>query len=191
LPPEVSRYRPGASRRALKGAPGRASTGPKGDRPENHPDSPTPPSSPIDIPLVLPLNTSYPQENRYRDASVAAQRAKSGSVLKQIETAAAPQAKALQAKMAKAKDDSWVRDFWAFREQFQFAEAARTLLDAYARLRQDHDKPAADLFWKARGDFQNNDREAAYKRYEEIVGKYYGSKWYYYAKRGLEARGNR
>ena len=40
----------------------------------------------------------------------------------------------------------------------------------------------------ARADFQKNDAAAGYRKYEEIVAKYYASKWYYYAKRGLENR---
>jgi len=127
-------------------------------------------------------------EKRYRDAASAGQRGKAGAALNQVEAAAAAAAKPLASKIAKAKDDSWIKDFWAFRQDFQFTEAAKPLLEAYSKLRAEHSKPAEDLFWKARGDFQRNDSAAAYKKYEEIVGKYFASKWYFYAKRGLESR---
>lgn len=128
------------------------------------------------------------QQKRYRDASWAGQRAKAATVLKGVDTAAAAAAKPLAAKVAKAKDDSWVKDFWAFRQEFQFAAAAKPLLEAYAKLRAEHARPGEELFWKARADFQRDDAAAAYKKYEEIVAKHFASKWYYYAKRGLENR---
>lgn len=128
------------------------------------------------------------REKRFRDASSAGTRAKAAGPLKQVETAAAAQAKPLAQKITKARDDSWVKDFWAFRQEFQFAEAAKPIVEAYAKLRSEQDKPAADLFWAARGDFQKNDAAAAYRKYEEIVAKYCASKWYFYAKRGLESR---
>jgi predicted esterase len=127
-------------------------------------------------------------EKRWRDAGSAGQRAKSAAAMKQVEAAATAAAKPLTAKIAKSKDDAWIRDFWAFRLEFGFTDAAKPLMDAYAKLRGEHAKPAEDLFWKARADFQKNDSAAAYKKYEEIVAKYFASKWYFYAKRGLESR---
>ncbi|HEX7897895.1 MAG TPA: hypothetical protein VF950_09055 [Planctomycetota bacterium] len=128
------------------------------------------------------------KQKRYRDASSAGQRAKAASALKAVEAAATAAAKPLAAKMAKAKDDAWVKEFWAFRQDFQFTDAAKPLMEAYAKLRAEHAKPAEELFWKARADFQRDNAAAAYKSYEEIVAKYYASKWYYYAKSGLSAR---
>ena len=126
------------------------------------------------------------KEKRWRDASVAAKRAKSAS-MKQVEAAAAAAVKTLAPKMSKG-DDSWVREFWAMRADFAFTDAAKPLMDAYAKLRGDHEKPAEGLFWGARGDFQKSDKAAGYKKYEEIVAKYYASSWYFYAKRSLEKR---
>ncbi len=128
------------------------------------------------------------REGRWRDAWSAGTRAKAAPVLAKAESAAASKAKPLSAKMAKAKDDSWVKDYWAFRDEFEFTEAAKPLVAEYARLRAQHDRPAEDLFFRARADFQKNDDAAAYKKYEEIVAKYFGSKWYWYAKRSLAAR---
>jgi len=127
-------------------------------------------------------------EKRWRDATVAAQRGKAGAVQKAAEREAAGRGKALAARMAKEQNDSWVRDFWAYRADFQFTDAAKPLLNAYSKLRDEHDQPAKNLFFKAREDFQNNRDADAYRSYEEIVKKYYGSSWYFYAKRGLEKR---
>ena len=127
-------------------------------------------------------------EKRWRDATVAAQRSKSPAAQKAAEREAAARAKPLAARMAKEQNDSWVRDFWAYRAEFQFTDAARPLLDVYAKLREQHDGPAEELFHRARANFQMKKDAEAYKSYEEIVKKYYGSKWYFYAKRGLEKR---
>jgi pimeloyl-ACP methyl ester carboxylesterase len=127
-------------------------------------------------------------EKRWRDATVAAQRSKAAAVQKAAEREAAGRGKALAARMVKEQNDSWVRDFWAYRTEFQFTDAAKPILGAYAKLRDEHDRPAKDLFFKARGDFQGNRDAEAYRSYEEIVKKYYGSRWYFYAKRGLEKR---
>jgi predicted esterase len=127
------------------------------------------------------------KERDWRGASWAASRGKASAVSKQVEAAAAPAAKALAPKMSKP-GDGWVKEFWTFREQFGLTDAARPLMEAYAKLREAHQKPAEDLFWAARGDFQKGDKAAGYKKYEEIVAKYFGSKWYFYAKRGLDAR---
>jgi predicted esterase len=132
--------------------------------------------------------TTMAAQKQYRSASSAGQRARSSTALKAVEQAAAAAAKPLAAKIAKSKDDAWVRDFWAFRHDFQYAEAAKPLLEVYAKLRAEHQRPAEDLFFKARADFQRKDSAAAYKKYEEIVAKYFASRWYFYAKRGLEAR---
>jgi pimeloyl-ACP methyl ester carboxylesterase len=127
-------------------------------------------------------------QRRWRDATVAAQRGKAGAVQKAAEREAAARGKALAARMSKEQNDSWVRDFWAYRADFQFTDAARPILSAYAKLREEHEKPAETLFFKARGDFQASRTAEAYRSYEEIVKKFYGSSWYFYAKRGLEKR---
>jgi len=141
-----------------------------------------------DAKKLAPFAATAAGERRWRDATVAAQRGKVAAAQKAAEREAAARGKALAARMAKEQNDSWVRDFWAYRADFQFTDAAKPLLDAYAKLREEHDRPAKDLFFKARGDFEKNREADAYRSYEEIVKKYYGSKWYFYAKRGLEKK---
>jgi pimeloyl-ACP methyl ester carboxylesterase len=132
--------------------------------------------------------TAAAGQRRWRDATVAAQRAKAGAVQKAAEREAAARGKALAARMSKEQNDSWVRDFWAYRADFQFTDAAKPILAGYGKLREEHENSARTLFFKARDDFQNNRAAEAYRSYEEIVKKWYGSSWYFYAKRGLEKR---
>ncbi len=139
-----------------------------------------------DAKKLAPFIDKAVKEKRWRDLSVAAKRGKSAA-MKQAETAAAAAIKPLGPRMSKA-DDSWVRDFWAMRAEFAFTDAARPLMDAYAKLRANHEPPAEGLFWSARGDFQKSDEDAGYKKYQEIVAKHYASSWYFYAKRSLESR---
>ncbi|MCI0676842.1 MAG: hypothetical protein L0Y42_13840, partial [Phycisphaerales bacterium] len=87
--------------------------------------------------------------------------------------------------IAENKDGSWVDDFLAFREKFALAKSAKPALEAYAKLREQHQGPADDLFNKARGDFQSGNQDAGYAKYREIVDRYYASSWYRSAKRWL------
>lgn len=138
-------------------------------------------------------------KGEFRDALAVADRAarldtrkryssKIRSLRKAVDKKAAPQVKALAKAMARAADDSWVADFMKFRAQFEFADSAKGVLQAYGTLREKHEKPARDLWYAARRDFQAKRRDEGYKKYEEIVAKYYGSSWYRYAKRSLERR---
>lgn len=135
----------------------------------------------------------------YRDAVALAARAKAldkagrfaskaKAVEQAVEREAGPKAKALERRIAQAKDDAWVEDFTAFRSQFEFAACARPVKDAYAKLRAEHEKPADELFWSARKDFQNGRDDEGYRKAGEIVSKYYASSYYRYAKGWLSKR---
>ncbi|MGH9392503.1 MAG: alpha/beta hydrolase, partial [Vicinamibacteria bacterium] len=135
----------------------------------------------------------------YRDAIALADRARAldkggklsakiKAVDQAVEKEAAPKAKALEKVVSGAKDDSWVADFVAFRAAFEFAACSKPLMDAHAKLRSQHEKPADGLFWSARGDFQNGKEDEGYKKAEEIVAKYYASSYYRYAKAWLAKR---
>lgn len=134
-----------------------------------------------------------------RDATAAIARARSldsagklqsklQSLEMQIDQLAGPEAKKLLASITAAKDDSWVKSYFVFRSRFQFAPAASDAMDAYRKLRAQHEEPAQKLFNEARGDFQRNNRDAGYAKYEEIVKKYYASSVYRYAKPAIENR---
>ncbi len=105
-----------------------------------------------------------------------------------IDKEAAPAAKSLEKKLQQPKDDGWVADFVRFRSRFEFSEPGRKVMELHAKLRALHEKPAEELFFAARQDFQAQKRDAAYAKYEELVKKYYAASWYRYAKDGLDRR---
>jgi poly(3-hydroxybutyrate) depolymerase len=138
----------------------------------------------------------------YRDALAYLQRAQEldtagaqSSAIKtlrqKIEQQAAVPAKSLEAAMAKPDGgNAWVADFDAFRQQFEFTDAAATAMAEYAKLRKQHEAPAEKLWAKTRKAFQDGDKEQGYKTCEEIVSKYYASTYYRYAKQTLDERGS-
>ncbi len=133
-------------------------------------------------------------EKRYRDATGALLRAKEldpsgrlgttiGELFVRVDQAALPEASKLEKTLASNKDSSWVDPFWDFRARFAFAPAAAGVLKAYEKLRAEHEKPAADLFWKARGE-----EDAAKKKvmYREILERYYASSFYRMVRRWVQ-----
>jgi predicted esterase len=140
-----------------------------------------------DAKKLQPASALLLKEEDWRGASHASRASKATAISKQVETAAAARAKTLAKEMAKP-GDAWVLDFFDFRAKFGLTDAARPLLAAYDRLRADHDRPAGQLFWAARDDFNGGRKDAGYRKYEEIVAKHFGSRWYWYAKRSLNNR---
>jgi Arc/MetJ-type ribon-helix-helix transcriptional regulator len=134
----------------------------------------------------------------YRDATAALRRlvtlesqfeaAAVQALKQQIDNAAEPAVKRLQAMISASQDDSWVPDFIAFRVQFQFADAAQPVMKAYQQLRAEHEAPATKHWNSARQEFQKGNQNAGYAHYEEIVKKYYASSWYRYAKPAVDRR---
>ena len=92
-----------------------------------------------------------------------------------IDAAAAAQAEPLAKSIAANADAQWVDPFWEFRARFAFAPAAQGVLKAYQKLRDDHQKPAQERFFKARGSQDDKERKALYR---EIVERYYASSYY-------------
>jgi pimeloyl-ACP methyl ester carboxylesterase len=139
------------------------------------------------------------KQREYRDALAAADRAaeldtakaqakRIEAVRKAIEEPAAKAAATLQPLIEKAKDDSWVAQFVKFRRDFEFTQAAKPVMQSYADLRKEHEKPARDLFNAARKDFNEKKPNDAYAKYTQIVREYYASSWYRYAKSALASR---
>jgi hypothetical protein len=138
----------------------------------------------------------------YRDALAYLQRAQEldtagaqASPLKalrqKIEQQATAPAKALEAAIAKPDGGSaWVADFDAFRQQFEFTDAAATVMAEYAKLRKQHEAPAEKLWAQTRKSFQDGAKERGYQMCEEIVSNYYASTYYRYAKQALDERAN-
>ncbi len=125
-------------------------------------------------------------EERWRDATGALERArehnKDAARTKRIEAlsarideAAAPEAEKLEKAIAADDDGSWVDSFWEFRARFAFTPAARDTLKAYQKLRDEHQQPAEERFYRARGSQDDAKRKELYR---EIVEKYYASSFY-------------
>jgi len=137
------------------------------------------------------------KDERFREAAAACARAGSvkGAAAKSLKAARAaldklakPRSAKLLQQIAKIPNDSWVADFLKFREGFEFTADGTKVVAAYLKLRESHEKKAEELFWEARGLFQEDRNDEAYRKYEEIVSKYYASSWYRYAKKGLQDR---
>jgi poly(3-hydroxybutyrate) depolymerase len=92
-------------------------------------------------------------------------------------------------KRIEANDDaSWVDAFLEFRDDFEFAEAAKPAMDAYAKLRAAHEEPAKALYSKARGLLRAGQKDEGWKRYGELVAKYPASSYYRRVKRWIDER---
>jgi predicted esterase len=139
------------------------------------------------------------QAGHYRDAIAALRNLKD---LKQSE-AVKQRADGLRASIdakAKAKadeflpkikanaDGSWVDGFLAFRDEFEFADAARPAMDAFEALRKQQEPAAQKAFQEGMMLFQQGKQAEGYARYQEIVDKYYASPRYRNIKEQLEAR---
>ena len=61
-------------------------------------------------------------------------------------------------------------------------------MKAYRDLREQHEKPARELWTAARKDFAEKNAEQGYKKYQKLVSDYYASSWYRHAKSALASR---
>jgi hypothetical protein len=105
-----------------------------------------------------------------------------------IDTKAAAGAKQFLPKINDPKAKNWIDPFLAYRDDFEFAPAAREVMEAFVKLRAEHEKPANKLFNEARAAFQQNNKDAGYAKYQEIVDKYFASSSYRNVKRWLAER---
>jgi predicted esterase len=136
---------------------------------------------------------------RYRDAIAAVNRAKAlkldaaatarvERLTKDIDAKAAPGAKDFLKKIKDPKDNKWVDPFLTYRDDFEFAPAARDVMEAFSALRAEQEKPAAKSMNEARAAFQQGNKDQGYAKYQEIVDKYYAASSYRNAKRWLAER---
>ncbi len=139
-----------------------------------------------DVERLVAIAEEQAQAGEYRAAGAALSRARGVGaedplasrldvVEARIEELAAPPASSLLEAIEAAESNVWVDDFWAFRRDFALTLAAQRVLDAYARLREEHAKPAQNLFYEAR---RERDEAARTAKYREILEKYYASKWW-------------
>jgi hypothetical protein len=104
-----------------------------------------------------------------------------------IDTRAGPEAKRFLEKI-RAGEPGWIDAFLDFRDQFEFADASREVMDAFQALRAQHEEPAKKAFGEARAAFQQGRAADAYAKYQEIVDKDYASSFYRSVKRTLSER---
>jgi hypothetical protein len=139
------------------------------------------------------------EAGRYRDAVAAlrnlkglkqtdAQKQRADRVRASIDAKAKPKADAFLPQIQANKDGSWVDDFLAFRDEFEFADAARPAMEAFDALRKQQEPAAQKAFQDALMLFRQGKRDEGFAKYREIVEKDYASTRYRNIKEQLEAR---
>jgi predicted esterase len=84
--------------------------------------------------------------------------------------------------------ETWIDAFLAYRDDFEFAPAAREVMQAFNALRTEHEASAKKLLDESRAAFQQGRRDEGYQKYQEIVDKYYAASSYRNVKRWLAER---
>jgi hypothetical protein len=136
---------------------------------------------------------------RYRDAIAAlrnakglrqtdAQKRRADRLRASVDTMAKAKADELLPKIKANADGSWVDDFLAFRDEFEFADGARAAMDAFEALRQRHEPAAQRPFQEGLMLLRQGKQAEGYAKYQEIVDKYYASPRYRNIKEQLKAR---
>ena len=88
----------------------------------------------------------------------------------------------------KGEGGPWVDELLAYRDDFEFAPAARELMEAFGALRAQHEGPAKKLMDEARAAFNQRRREEGYAKYQEVVEEYFAASSYRNVKRWLAGR---
>jgi hypothetical protein len=139
------------------------------------------------------------EAGRYRDAIAAlrhlqglkptdAQKTRADCLRATIDARAKAKVDELLPRIKANADGSWVDDFLAFRDEFEFADGARAAMDAFGALRRQHEAPARRAFEEAIMLFRQGKPDQGYARYQDIVDKYYASPRYRNVKEQLQAR---
>jgi predicted esterase len=107
---------------------------------------------------------------------------------REVDAQASLGAKEFLPRIASSQDQAWIDGFLAYRDDFEFAPAAREVMQAFAAVRAEHDGPARKALDEARAAFQAGRADEGYAKYQEIVDKYYGAALYRNVKRWLAER---
>jgi predicted esterase len=107
---------------------------------------------------------------------------------KDVDAKAAPKAKTFLASIKANKDGSWVEGFLAFRDEFEYADAASAAMAAFNDLRAKQDPLASKAMGEARQAFNQGRRDDGFAKAKEVVDKYYASTSYRLAKKWLAER---
>ncbi len=85
-------------------------------------------------------------------------------------------------------DAGWIDAFLSFRDEYEFAPAARMIMQAFDALRKQDEPLARQTFTQARIAFNVGDSRKGYDLYDEIVKKHHVSSLYRLVKAELEER---
>jgi predicted esterase len=148
---------------------------------------------------LIDFAASQLSRKNYRDAIAALRRARTLNLNESQKRRAEELGRSIDAQASadaakylplirEAKDGSWIDGFLAFRDDFEFADAAQDVMATFGALRASQLDPAKKAFGEARQSFQQGKQYEGYAKYREIVEKYYASPLYRSVKRWLAER---
>lgn len=152
-----------------------------------------------DVDTLLEFAQRRLDEDGFRDATAAVLRARelglsgarkerADAIARTVDEYAEGDAERLREAITANEDGTWVDGFLEFRARFEFADAARPVMAAYAKLREEHEPKAKELYGEARQAFRNGDRDGGWRKYEELVETCYASSLYRRVKGWLDDR---
>ncbi len=110
-------------------------------------------------------------------------KARFDKLAKDIDDRAAPKAKTFLASIKNSKSGSWIDNFLAYRDEYEYADAASAAMAAFNDLRAEHNPLATKTMGEARQAFNQGKRDEGYAKAREVVAKYYASTSYRLAKK--------
>ncbi len=122
------------------------------------------------------------------DAIDDATRARLDRLLDEVNTRARAGAEEFLPRIRNDEGKTWIDGLLAFRDDFEFAPAAREVMQAFEAVRAGHEGPAQKALGEARAAFQQGRRDDGYAKYQEIVDEYCAASSYRNVKRWLTER---
>ena len=149
--------------------------------------------------VLLPFARTQSGAGHDRDAIAAlqrleglkqtdAQKQEADALRAAIDAKARPKAEAFLSKIKANADGSWIDDFLAFRDEYEFDAAARPAMEAFEALRKQQEPAARKTYQEAIMLFRQGKRDEGHAKYREIVEKSYASSRYRDVKRRLDER---
>jgi len=131
----------------------------------------------------------------WRDVAAALVRAdqlksrrKLAAVEEKLDAAAAKKAERFLESIQKNRNPKWALPFIEWRDQFEFAPAAKKAMAAYRKLQKKQDKAANALITEARQAFRNGDQATGWAKYQEILDRYPACRKYLIVKGWVDDR---
>jgi predicted esterase len=76
---------------------------------------------------------------------------------------------------AAERGETWIKPFLDYRDDFEFAPGAHDVMQAFAKLRAEHEGPAMKLRAEAETALRRGNRDKFYEKYLEIFERYYAA----------------